>query len=164
MAGMNAEEIHSRLQARFGDALSALDASSFDPWIGVDAARIAEVAAVCKSDPDLDFKSLMSLSGVDDGDNIKVVYHLHSLRHRHKIVLKVTVPKTEAVTFSVTGVWRGADWFERECYDLFGVRFEGHPDLRRIMLPDDWEGWPLRKEYVFPTEYGGVDNRRDYTV
>ena len=161
---MNAEEIHSRLQARFGDAVTPLDVSSHDPWIGVDPEHIDAVTAHCKNDPDLDFKSLMSLSGVDDGENIKVVYHLFSFTKRHRIVLKVTVSKAAAVTQSVTSVWRGANWFERECYDLFGVRFEGHPDLRRLLLPDDWEGWPLRKEYVFPTEYGGVDNRRDYSV
>ena len=164
MAGMNAEEIQSKLHARFGDAVTTLDASSHDAWIGIDPERIGEIAGFCKNEPDLDFKSLMNLSGVDDGDDILVVYHLHSLTKRHRIVLKVKVPKTAAVTQSVTGVWRCANWFERECYDLFGVRFEGHPDLRRILLPDDWEGWPLRKEYVIPTEYGGVDNRRDYSI
>ena len=161
---MNPEEIHGRLRARFGGAVSDLDASSHDPWIGVEAESIDAVAAHCKNDPDLEFKSLMCLSGVDDGENIKVVYHLHSLARRHRIVLKVTVPKASPATKTVTSVWRAADWFERECYDLFGVRFEGHPDLRRLLLPDDWEGWPLRKEYVFPTEYGGIDNQRDYSI
>lgn len=160
---MNAEEIQQKLRARFGDAVRDLVSDSHDAWIGVDAARIDEVAAFCKQDPDLAFDSLMCLSGCDAHADIQVVYHLHSMRHRHKIVLKVTVPKTEAATRTVTTVWRVADWFERECYDLFGVRFEGHPDLRRILLPDDWEGYPLRKEYVFPTEYGGIDNTRDYS-
>jgi NADH-quinone oxidoreductase subunit C len=161
---MTAEEIHRKLQERFGGAVGALEASSHDPWIAVDAEHIDAVAAFCKQDPELDCTALMSLSGVDAQEHLEVVYHLHSVAKRHRIVLKVKVPKTAPVTKTVTGVWRGANWFERECYDLFGVRFEGHPDLRRILLPDDWEGHPLRKEYVFPTEYGGIDNTRDYTV
>jgi NADH-quinone oxidoreductase subunit C len=160
---MNAEQIHEKLKARFGDAVLDLHTDVIDAWIGVDPARIDEVATFCKFDPDLDFKSLMCLSGVDDHADMLVVYHLHSLTKRHKVVLKVKVGKGSPVTKTVTTVWRGANWFERECYDLFGVRFEGHPDLRRIMLPDDWEGHPLRKEYVFPTEYGGIDNTRDYS-
>jgi len=161
---MTPEAIHAKLAERCGDAVLALDTSGQDPWIGVQPQAIAAVAAVAKSDPDLDFKSLMCLSGVDAHDNLEVVYHLHSLTHRHKIVLKVSVPKTDPVTVSVVGVWRGADWYERECWDLFGVKFEGHPDLRRLLLPEDWVGHPLRKEYVFPTEYNGIDNTRDYSV
>ncbi len=161
---MTPDAIHAKLKERFGAAVLDLDATGHDAWIGVDAQAIAAVAAAAKQDPDLDFKSLMCLSGVDAKENIQVVYHLHSLTHRHKIVLKVSVPKSDPMTQSVIGVWRAADWFERECYDLFGVRFEGHPDLRRILLPNDWEGHPLRKEYVFPTQYGGVDNTRDYSV
>src|SRR5438309_8258024 len=136
---MNAEEIHGKLQSRFGDAVLDLNTASHDAWIGVDVAAIDTVAAFCKEDPELCFDSLMSLSGVDDHAGIKVVYHLHSLQKRHKIVLKVTVHKGSPQTKSVTGVWQGANWFERECYDLFGVRFEGHADLRRLLLPDDWE-------------------------
>jgi NADH-quinone oxidoreductase subunit C len=159
---MTPEAMHAKLRATCGAAVLDLDATGLDAWIGVDAAAIAAVAAVAKQDPELDFKSLMCLSGVDAKENLQVVYHLHSLTHRHKLVLKVTVPKTDPVTQSVVGVWRGADWYERECFDLYGVRFDGHPDLRRLLLPDDWEGHPLRKEYVFPTEYNGVDNTRNY--
>jgi NADH-quinone oxidoreductase subunit C len=161
---MQADEIHARLQALCGDAVLDLDTSSHDPWIGVLPMRIQDVAAACKNDPELDFKSLMCLSGVDARDDIQVVYHLHSMNRHHKIVLKVTVPKSSPQVRTVSTVWRTAGWHERECYDLFGVEFEGHPDLRRILLPDDWEGWPLRKEYVFPTEYQGVDNTRDYSI
>jgi NADH-quinone oxidoreductase subunit C len=160
---MNAEQIHQRLKERFGDVVLDLNTESFDPWIGVAPERIDEVATFCKYDPELDFKSLMCLSGVDDHASLKVVYHLHSFTRHHKIVLKVTVHKGAPVTKTVVNVWKGANWFERECFDLFGVRFEGHPDLRRILLPDDWEGFPLRKEYIFPTEYGGIDNTRDYS-
>jgi len=161
---MNPTEIHDKLKAGCGGAVLELDTSSHDAWIHVDPERIDRVAAFCKQDPELQFTSLMCLSGVDAGTNVQVVYHLHSMPKRHRIVLKVTVPKTDPGTRTTTGVWRAANWFERECYDLFGVQFEGHPDLRRILLPDDWEGWPLRKEYVFPTEYGGIDNTRDYSV
>jgi NADH-quinone oxidoreductase subunit C len=161
---MTPQEIHAMLQARCGDAVRDLDATGHEARIAVDPERIDAVTHICKATPELDFKSLMCLSGVDAGDDIRVVYHLFSMGKRHRIVLDVRVPKAAPEVRSVTGVWRVANWFERECYDLFGVRFEGHPDLRRILLPEDWEGWPLRKEYVFPTEYGGIDNRRDYSI
>ena len=161
---MTADEIHRRLKERCGDAVLELVPERLEAWIGIDPGKIDVVASFCKEDPQLGFTSLMCLSGVDDRDHIKVVYHLHSMEKRQRIVLKVTVPKSAPQTLTVSGVWRAANWFERECYDLFGVRFEGHPELRRILLPDDWEGYPLRKEYVFPTEYGGVDNTRDYSI
>jgi NADH-quinone oxidoreductase subunit C len=161
---LSPEAIHAKLKERCGDAILALDAAGQDPWIGVQPQAIAAVTAVASSDPDLDFKSLVCLSGVDTKENLEVVYHLHSLTHRHTIVLKVSVPRDEPVTQSVVAVWRGADWYEREAWDLLGIRFEGHPDLRRIMLPEDWVGHPLRKDYVFPTAYNGVDNTRDYSL
>ena len=160
---MDPTQIQAKLRQRFSDAVQDLVTERCDPWIGVEPMRIAEVAAFCKNDPELDFKVMMNLSGVDAHAQVEVVYHLHSLTKLHKIVLKVSMHKANPVTQTVTGVWRGANWFERECYDLMGVRFEGHPDLRRLLLPDDWEGHPLRKEYVFPTEYGGIDNTRDYS-
>jgi len=159
---MQTEEMHRKLQERLGDAVGELHTETIDPWIEIQADRIVDVCRFCKDDPELRCDSLSNLSGVDAKENLFVVYHLYSYSLRHRAVLKVSVPKENAVTQSVTSVWRVADWFERECYDLFGVRFEGHPDLRRIMLPDDWEGHPLRKEYVFPKEYGGIDNTRDY--
>jgi NADH-quinone oxidoreductase subunit C len=77
----------------------------------------------------------------------EVVYHLHSIEHNERVRLKCRVRGEDSVIESVTGVWRGANWYEREVFDLFGIRFLGHPDLRRIMMPDDWEGHPLRKDY-----------------
>ncbi|UCE02851.1 MAG: NADH-quinone oxidoreductase subunit C, partial [Candidatus Latescibacterota bacterium] len=149
---MKVEEIHLKLQERFGDAVGELHTETKDPWIAVDAEQIDAVARFCREDPALYFDFLSSLCGVDAHESIDVVYHLYSYEHRHGVVLKVKVHKGKPLTKTVTTVWRGANWFERETFDLFGVRFEGHPDLRRIMLPDDWEGYPLRKEYQFPTE------------
>ncbi len=159
---MKSEDIHQRLAASLGEAVGALHTECTDPWIAVQPEHIESVARLCKEDPELRFDFLSCLCGVDAHDSIFVVYHLYSYALRHSAVLKVRVHKGKPVTQTVTTVWRGANWFERETYDLFGVRFEGHPDLRRILLPDDWEGYPLRKEYIFPTEYGGIDNTRDY--
>ncbi|MFQ5599038.1 MAG: NADH-quinone oxidoreductase subunit C [Candidatus Krumholzibacteriia bacterium] len=159
---MNAEEIHQKLRGRFGDGVGELHGETIDPWIEVDPERVDEVARFCKEDPDLGFNFLSNLCGTDAHESLFVVYHLYSYAKRHGVVLKVKVNKGKPITKTVTSVWRGANWFERETFDLFGVRFDGHPDLRRILLPDDWEGYPLRKEYVFPDEYGGIDNTRDY--
>jgi NADH-quinone oxidoreductase subunit C len=96
------------------------------------------------------FVRLSTVTGVDwypAEPRFEVVYHLHSLEPHGKLRLKCRVPGNDAEIDSVTGVWRTANWFERETFDLFGVRFRNHPNLRRIMLPDDWEGHPLRKDY-----------------
>lgn len=159
---MNAEEIHQKLKQRFPEAVGEFHTETIDPWIAVEPPHIDEVARFCKEDEALAFDFLSNLSGVDAHSDLLVVYHLYSYTKRHSAVLKVQVPKGKPVTKTVTTVWRGANWFEREAYDLLGVRFEGHPNLRRLLLPDDWEGHPLRKEYIFPTEYGGIDNTRDY--
>ncbi len=159
---MNAEAIHQTLKKRFPDGVGELHTETIDPWIEVQPEHIADVCRFCKEDEALGFDFLSNLTGVDAHNDLLVVYHLYAYGKRHSAVLKVRVPKGKPVTKTVTTVWRTANWFERECYDLLGVRFEGHPDLRRLLLPDDWEGHPLRKEYMFPTEYGGIDNTRDY--
>ncbi len=103
------------------------------------------------------FDALMCLSGVDNNDgSLGVVYHLYSMTNKHKLTVKVTVPKDNPVVASVEKVWRTADWHEREAFDLIGVVFDGHRDLRRILLPDDWEGHPLRKDYTVPEYYNGM--------
>src|SRR5580704_13480724 len=99
---------------------------------------------------DLGFVRLSTITAVDwypDEPRFEVVYHLHSLDRNERLRLKCRLAGGDEEIDSVTVVWRGADWFERETFDLFGVRFRNHPDPRRIMLPDDWEGHPLRKDY-----------------
>jgi len=133
------------------DALSATPVE-----IRVHASYLAEVARVCRGDSELHFDSLMCLSALDRGDALSVVYHLHSMSLRHKAALRVDLPRANPVVETVCGVWRTAEWHEREAYDMLGVRFEGHPDLRRILLPNDWVGYPLRKDYETPTFYRGM--------
>jgi NADH-quinone oxidoreductase subunit C len=121
---------------------------------------IAEVAAFCKEDPDLAFDNLMCLSGVDypgeDPPRMEVVYHLLSYTHHHTFALKVHTPRESAAVPTVEGVWGVANFHERECWDMFGIIFTGHSDMRRILLPDDWEGFPLRKDWEDPDYYNGM--------
>lgn len=146
------------VKARFPDAVAGEDAEAADPWIRVEAGRLVEVAGFLRDDPATRFDSLSLVSGVDypSEERIEVVYHLVSLPRRVWFVLKVWCEREDPRVPTVSGIWRTADWQERETYDLFGVRFEGHPELRRILCDDDWEGWPLRKDYVFPKVFRGI--------
>ncbi|MBM3287165.1 MAG: NADH-quinone oxidoreductase subunit C [Candidatus Eisenbacteria bacterium] len=126
----------------------------------MDPARLVEVCMHLRDDQEMRFEWLMCLSGVDyPPETIAVVYHIHSQTHGQKLVLKVLLARSEPRVPSVESVWKMANFHERECYDMFGVDFEGHPDLRRILLPEDWEGHPLRKDYVYPESYRGVTNK-----
>jgi len=151
-------EIQARLQERFGEAVLESDDTALNPYVKIAPEAVAEVGRFLKEAPDLQFNSLMCLSGVDygAGKSLGVVYHLQSMTLMHQIVLKVELPRESPTVPSVAFIWRTADWHEREAYDLFGIRFEGHPDLRRIFLPDDWEGHPLRKDYVVQEFYQGI--------
>lgn len=114
--------------------------------------RAGDIVRICrhlKEDPDLRYDFLSDLTAVDrlgDHPRFEVVYHLYSLQHTWRIRLKVQVEEGEAVP-SVTSVWGTANWHEREVFDMFGIGFDGHPDLRRILMPEEWEGYPLRKDY-----------------
>jgi NADH-quinone oxidoreductase subunit C len=111
-------------------------------------AKIASVCGFLKYDQA--FVRLSTVTAVDRfpaEPRFEVVYHLHSIEHNQRIRLKCRLGGNSPVIESVTSVWRGADWYEREVFDLFGISFSNHPDLRRIMMPDDWEGHPLRKDY-----------------
>lgn len=109
---------------------------------------------------ELGFTTLMNHLGVDYGDRLAVIYNLFSPLHGAKATLKAVLDRAEAAAPTLVTVFPGAAWFERESYDLLGITFVGHGNLKRLLLPDDWEGHPLRKDYVFPTSYGGVDMRR----
>jgi len=155
---MTPQEIAAKLKARFGEAISDLkEAPPSDPFISIQSLRVKDVAAFLRSDPDLEFDYLMCLSGMDyNNGNLGVVYNLYSMTKRHKLTLRVEVPKADPKVPSVESIWRTADWHEREAYDLVGIVFAGHPDLRRILCPYDWEGHPLQKDYKVPEFYQGM--------
>jgi NADH-quinone oxidoreductase subunit C len=159
---VDATAIHARLLTRFPAAIGALEGAAA-PAIRVRPADIVAVAAFLVADRELAFDCLSNQSGVDypKREEIEVVYHLFSYVHRHAIVLKVGVPRDNPGLATVSAVWRTAIWQEREIFDLLGVVFDGHPDLRRILLPEDWVGHPLRKDYVEPTEYHGISTKRE---
>lgn len=155
---MTPEQIHQKLQNKFGDDILELNTDALDPYIKVSPSRMFDVAVFLKQNPELNFTSLMCLSGLDYGaeDNLGVIYSLHSMQHKHKITIRVDLPRDNPKVSSVESLWRTADWHEREAYDLFGIHFEGHRDLRRILCPDDWEGYPLRKDYIVQEYYHGI--------
>ncbi|MGH9510223.1 MAG: NADH-quinone oxidoreductase subunit C [Terriglobales bacterium] len=140
----------ARLLAWRPDAVQGakLDRAELTVW--VDAPAIREACELLKSDAELRFNFLSDLTCVDwhpREPRFEVVYHLLSIPRRDRVRLKVRLPGGDAVLESITAVWPSANFFEREVFDLFGVHFLGHPDLRRLMMPDDWEGHPLRKDY-----------------
>jgi len=159
---MNAQEIHAKLQAQFGDAVGGLSETKIDPFATVKSDKIVEICQFAKTAAGLEFDYCEDVTGIDwpARNLIEIVYHLFSLQHRHQIVLKVETDRAQPCVPSVQGVWKAANWLEREVYDMLGVDFVGHPDMRRILLPDDWIGHPLRKDYQEAGGYHGVTNTR----
>lgn len=169
--------IQSKLETRFPGKIVGARTETKDPWIEVAPDAIRDVCQYLKSDPDLQFDTLNDLCGADwlESDpkkktpcspHLEVVYHISSIVKRHRLKLKVSMPRWAndvkgqlPEVPSVADVWAVADWHEREAYDLVGVRFLGHPNLRRILCPEDWEGHPLRKDYEMPLEYHGMRGR-----
>lgn len=158
---MNLSEILDYLRAQLPNVeLSAVTDEAGDPWIGVPAEHLRAVCLKLRDDPELACDYLRCLSGVDYTETMAIVYHLLSLKHRHTLVLRVDVDRDSPEVDSVQDIWRTANWFEREAWDLLGIRFTGHPNLTRIMMPSDWVGHPLRKDYEEQPEYHGIPTTR----
>lgn len=160
---MTVAEIHRLLRERLGTIVS--DVLKDGPWplTDVRGQSIAEVCAILRDEPGMDFDCLSNLTAVDrkPDDTIEVYYHLFSYAHGHRLVLRASTPRPDPILPTVTHLWPIANWLEREAFDLLGVRFTGHPDLRRILMPEDWVGHPLRKDFVEPDEYHGISTRRE---
>jgi len=152
------QEIHSALTSRFPDAVRGAKLDGVhDPFITIAPERIRDVTLYLRDDPAMQFDTLCLLTGMDyTGGKLGVVYHCASIALGHKIVLKVDLPADNPHVPSVESVWKTANWLEREAFDMIGILFDDHPDLRRILMPDDWEGYPLRKDYKVPEYYNGM--------
>lgn len=168
------EEIFTILKDKFGDAVIELKTGiPVESFVVIDPMKIDDVCLFLRDEEGLKFDNCMNLSGVDDangkketqpdgsfvivGGTLSVFYHLESVALKHKVTLKVSVPRENPQVKSVANIWRSADWHEREAFDLLGIIFINHPDLRRILMPYDWEaGYPLRKDYKNPEFYQGM--------
>jgi len=154
---MQANEIFDKLKEEFGDSIIELiDEAPSDPFIKVEASKLFDICHTLRDNEDFLFDYLSCLGGMDYKEELGVVYHLYSMNLKHHIVLKVSVPKDTPNVPTVEKIWRTADWHEREAYDMYGINFEGHHNLIRILCPYDWEGFPLRKDYKEPDEYNGM--------
>jgi len=157
---MDAKGIHERLVGRFVEKLTAVNLETASPFAVVATEALLEVAGFCKDEPDLAFDNLLCLAGADypkeTPPRLEVVYQLLSYRHEHTFGLKVYLPRENPAVASVESLWGVANWHEREAFDMFGIVFAGNSDLRRILLPDDWTGYPLRKDWVDPDFYNGM--------
>ena len=154
---MTAQEITNALKEKFGDAILEAKLEVMQPWLSIAPNRMKDVAFFLRDDPSMQFDYMMCLSGVDYNDGrLGIVYHLFSMVHRHKIVLKAFCTKDNPHVQSVCSVWGTANWHEREVFDMYGVIIDEHPDLRRLLMPNDWEGHPLRKDYKVPEYYNGM--------
>ncbi|HPN38771.1 MAG TPA: NADH-quinone oxidoreductase subunit C [Melioribacteraceae bacterium] len=167
------EEICNILKDKFPDYEIQLNTEySTDNFLILKSENLFEIALFLRDNEETLFDSLMVLSGVDDangekkkeedgsetinGGTLSVFYHLYSIKLKHKLTLKVSSPRENPEIVSVSSIWLTADWHEREAYDMYGIRFLNHPDLRRILMPYDWEGYPLRKDYKNPEFYQGM--------
>lgn len=130
-----------------------------DPYLLIDPQLLPQFLHVCRDNPRLSFEMVMDITATDpkkDGEHFWINVQLISVRHKHRLALKCLLPKAHPVLPTCTTVHRTCQWHERECAEMFGITFVGHPDPRHILLPDDWVGFPLRKDYEFPEEYHGI--------
>ena len=156
------EDVSEKIEQKIKEAIiekfpNSISENLSDGIIQIKPDQWFEIAQLLRSDPDFLFDSLQCQMGIDLGEDIlESRYNLHSMTHNHYLEIRIQVVRTEAKIPSVEQIWRIADWFERETYDMFGIEYVGHRDLRRILLPDDWEGWPLRKDYQEQETYHGI--------
>jgi NADH-quinone oxidoreductase subunit C len=181
---MTPEQVQQVIEKTCPGAIIGHDFDLAEPHLQIEPSRMREVARVCRDE--LGFDRLLIVAGIDfegidekgrgrhreidqyaeDGKvipvdeagtgDLGVSYHLETLATGARFVLKVRLKRDDPKVASVSEIWPTALWHERETYDMFGIEFEGHPDLRRLLLPEDWEGWPLRKDYEMPVAWQGV--------
>lgn len=153
------EEIFEYLTKEFGEEGISLESGDVgEPWIELPAGKVKEIAKFLRDDSELQFNVLMCLSGVHypSEEALGVTYHINSTLNTAKLAFKVKVPEADPQIPSLESVWKTANWHEREAYDMVGIHFNDHPNLKRILTSEDWEGHPLRKDYVQQEYYQGI--------
>jgi NADH-quinone oxidoreductase subunit C len=151
------EVLRNKMSEYYGDQIYSVEIAHGELVMVVDRSIIVPVCRTLRDDPDFQFNFLSYLTAIDwsamkKEPRFEVIYQLLSLKKTHRMRVKAGVPDGDPTIDTVSTVWQTADWLERETFDFFGIIFKGHPDLRRILLPEDWEGHPLRKEFPL----GGV--------
>jgi NADH-quinone oxidoreductase subunit C len=147
---MQPSEIAEKIKNKFPNEVLGITHFGDQISVEVKRERIIDICRYLREDPDIRMDYLSDLCGVDYQGRryrFEVVYNLYSLKYRHRIRIKALIPEDSPSIDSVVPIWNGANWHERETCDMFGIVFDGHPDLRRILMPEDWEGYPLKKDY-----------------
>lgn len=157
---MSFDQVVNLITEKFGvEAIVSSHAEAIQPFVVLQTNLLLAVCTELQTHPDCYFDHLSSITGVDNGvekNSMEVIYHFYSITKNSHFIIKVILDRDQPVVPSLTPIWRTADWHEREAFDFFGIHFEGHPDLRRILLPANWEGHPLRKDYTTQEYYHGV--------
>lgn len=138
------------LKEAFGAAIMEIHSYVGNETAVVAREKIVEVILFLRDTSGLEFNFMMDLAGADypeRSERFEIIYHLYSLRHKKRIRIKTRCPETDPVVPSIASLYKAANWFEREAYDMFGICFSGHPNLKRILMFEEFEGWPLRKDY-----------------
>jgi NADH-quinone oxidoreductase subunit C len=164
---VTSEEIVEKIKSSLGDNILSVETPLGDAVVHIAPAVLPKVCEFIKNDPDLDFDYLSNISGVDylDQDReprFEAVYEFHSIDKNHSVRLRVGMEEENPSVPTISHLWKSADFPERELFDMFGMNVEGHPDLRRLIMPENWEGHPLRRDYSLTTEDVTFSFNRDY--
>lgn len=155
---MSLEELLLQWQQKNAVAFS-VEQNSTPLTLRVEAGVLLQSCRQLQSDSNFYFDQLSNITGLDNGPEIKtmeVIYHLYSIPYNYSLALKVVLPRDNPEVESLSSIWKSANWLEREVFDMFGIQFKNHPDLRRILMPNDWDGHPLRKDYQQQDTYRDV--------
>jgi len=162
---MEFEQFTHLIISEFGpSALAGTDEEATPKALILNPQSLSKTCLLLKDHPDTFFDMLACLTGLDNGpeeNTMEVIYNLYSIPFEHSLMIKVVLPRDKPVVDTVSHIWKTANWHEREAFDLFGIQFKNHPDLRRILMPADWEGFPMRKDYVEPDTYRGMRTTRE---
>jgi NADH-quinone oxidoreductase subunit C len=164
---MTFPELTDLLTTQFGPDIVVANTTNPQPYLTIEAERLVEICQFLRNDERAFFDLLACVTAIDNGPEtgtMEVVYNLTSIPYEHNLMLKLVVPRDSGGNRlpsvpSLSSIWRTADWHEREAYDLMGISFTGHPDLRRILLPTDWNGHPLRRDYQEDEQYHGIKTK-----